>query len=74
MLEEEIKQQRTAIDTIYQKLISSGADGAAMRGAEYHVTLEEFQWAMDTVISRTFGAQVCSNTKSPNRQPRRVCM
>ena len=53
LLAEEIAEQRGAIDAIHEHLVASSTGLAAQS-----VTLQEFRWAMDTVVSRTFGAQI----------------
>ena len=53
LLVQEIAEQRVAIDAIHEQLVASSTGLAAQS-----VTLQEFRWAMDTVVSRTFGAQI----------------
>ena len=71
VLVEEIENQRQAIDAIHSQLLAVGGgrwDKVALRGGmsgkdplqdpSQTVTVSDFRWAMDTVISRTFGAQL----------------
>ena len=53
LLAEEIAEQRAAIDAIHEQLVASSTAPAAQS-----VSLHDFRWAMDTVVSRTFGAQI----------------
>lgn len=53
LLADEIRQQSVAIDTIHRQLVESAAGSASST-----VSLADFRWAMDTVISRTFGASI----------------
>ena len=53
LLADEIRQQSTAISTIHHQLVESAAGSASSS-----VSLADFEWAMDTVISRTFGANI----------------
>ena len=71
VLVEEIENQRQAIDAIHAQLLAVGGgrwDKVALRGGmsgkdplqdpSETVTVSDFRWAMDTVISRTFGTQL----------------
>ena len=57
-----------AINTIHQQLIASAEKEVGRSGERENegqqVSIENFQWAMDTVVSRTFGAQVCCSVAS----------
>jgi hypothetical protein len=59
LLVQEIEEQRESIDGIYEQLVASPANGGG--GVEMQrLSLDDFRWAMDTVISRTFGGQLAA--------------